>query len=70
VDALSLVVTVQCLACGSTYSKPAGAGTVNANPGCPQCGYLGWSGEGDVTDEVERPRFVAGLMQDRLAPQR
>lgn len=34
--------TVYCLDCGSTYAKPIGRGTASANPGCPECGYLGW----------------------------
>jgi hypothetical protein len=33
---------VRCLECGATYSKLAHGGTVNRNPGCPSCGYLGW----------------------------
>jgi hypothetical protein len=33
---------VRCLSCGVTYSKPAFGGTVEKNPGCPGCGYLGW----------------------------
>jgi hypothetical protein len=33
---------VRCLECGAVYSKPAWGGTVTANPGCPECGYLGW----------------------------
>lgn len=33
---------VRCLECGATYAKPAAAGTVKSNPGCPRCGYLGW----------------------------
>jgi predicted nucleic acid-binding Zn-ribbon protein len=61
VETLTLVVTVHCLACGATYSKPQGRGTVKTNPGCPECGYLGWSlAEDDVTDD-ERLRFVEGL---------
>jgi predicted nucleic acid-binding Zn-ribbon protein len=39
---LTVVETVRCLGCGAVYSKPAGGGTVQANPGCPECGYLGW----------------------------
>jgi hypothetical protein len=39
---LAVVETVRCLECGAVYSKPAGGGTVRANPGCPECGYLGW----------------------------
>ncbi len=67
---LSLVVTVQCLACGSTYSKPEAGGTVKTNPGCPRCGYLGWSREGGVTGEPEQPHFGAGLLQGRLGRSR
>jgi predicted nucleic acid-binding Zn-ribbon protein len=33
---------VRCLECGHRYSKPASGGTSSANPGCPNCGYLGW----------------------------
>ena len=44
-DATATVVHVQrvrCLECGSRYVKPADGGTVRRNPGCPQCGYVGW----------------------------
>ncbi len=64
-EPLSLVVTVQCLSCGSTYSKPD-SDTARTNPGCPTCGYLGWSRENGVTNEPEPPRFDAHLLQDRL----
>jgi hypothetical protein len=33
---------VRCLECGAMYAKPSGGGVVTENPGCPQCGYLGW----------------------------
>jgi hypothetical protein len=36
------VQSVRCLECGETYSKPEQGGTVQENPGCPKCGYLGW----------------------------
>ena len=39
---LAVLESVRCLDCGSVYSKPAGGGTVRANPGCPDCGYVGW----------------------------
>jgi phage FluMu protein Com len=39
---LELVQTVRCLECGVVYSKPSGGGTATANPGCPECGYVGW----------------------------
>ena len=38
----TLVLTVHCLLCGATYGKPEGRGTMKTNPGCPECGYLGW----------------------------
>jgi len=34
--------TVRCLECGEVYSKPVAGGTVQKNPGCPECGYVGW----------------------------
>lgn len=40
--ALRVLESVRCLECGSAYAKPAGGGTVETNPGCPECRYLGW----------------------------
>ena len=40
--ALRRIDRVRCLSCSATYVKPAGGGTVSANPGCPECGYVGW----------------------------
>ena len=39
---LRVLETVLCLECGSIYSKPVAGGTVMKNPGCPDCGYVGW----------------------------
>ena len=39
---LTVIESVRCLECGEVYSKPADGGTVNQNPGCPNCGYVGW----------------------------
>jgi hypothetical protein len=39
---ISNVVTVRCLGCNELYAKPLRGGTVRANPGCPECGYVGW----------------------------
>jgi hypothetical protein len=39
---ISRIERVRCLGCGLVYVKPIGGGTVSANPGCPECGYLGW----------------------------
>jgi NAD-dependent SIR2 family protein deacetylase len=36
------VIRVQCLACGCAYEKPETDRTIRANPGCPECSYLGW----------------------------
>ncbi len=39
---LVMLENVRCLECGEVYAKPVGGGTVVKNPGCPDCGYLGW----------------------------
>jgi len=39
---LSVLESVRCLECGEIYSKPTVGGTVEENPGCPLCGYVGW----------------------------
>ena len=39
---LQALETVCCLDCGEIYSKPVGGSTVQKNPGCPECGYVGW----------------------------
>ena len=39
---LARIERVRCLGCSASYVKPAGGGTVSANPGCPECGYVGW----------------------------
>ena len=40
--ALAVLDSVCCLECGEIYSKPAAGSTVEKNPGCPACGYVGW----------------------------
>ena len=40
--ALTLLESVRCLECGGVYAKPSAGGTVEQNPGCPDCGYIGW----------------------------
>ena len=37
-----MLETVRCLECSAVYAKPAAGGTVQKNPGCPDCGYVGW----------------------------
>lgn len=39
---LKVLESVRCLECGNAYAKPVGGGTVETNPGCPECRYLGW----------------------------
>jgi predicted nucleic acid-binding Zn-ribbon protein len=39
---LAVVESVCCLDCGAVYAKPLAGGTVRENPGCPDCGYVGW----------------------------
>jgi phage FluMu protein Com len=57
--------SVRCLECGEVYAKPSGGGTVAANPGCPECQYVGWI---PVTIPRERrTRFVEGPRLRRLA---
>jgi hypothetical protein len=44
-DAADTVVHIErvcCLECATTYVKPADGATVRRNPGCPECGYVGW----------------------------
>jgi predicted nucleic acid-binding Zn-ribbon protein len=43
--------SVRCLECGEVYAKPSAGGTVQKNPGCPSCGYVGWI---PVTVPLER----------------
>jgi predicted nucleic acid-binding Zn-ribbon protein len=60
---LSVIESVQCLECGSVYVKPAGGGTARDNPGCPDCGYVGWL---SVAVPVNRPSAAHRLFAGRL----
>ncbi len=65
---LALVESVRCLDCGAVYAKPAGGGTVRANPGCPDCGYVGWlSVSVPVSRELSQHRFFEGRLRHRPA---
>lgn len=70
-EVLSAVVEVHCLACGTPYGKPQEGGTMRTNPGCPVCGYLGWSSGADGTDGINARRatrhFAAGRPHPRVA---
>jgi predicted nucleic acid-binding Zn-ribbon protein len=63
----SVFHAVRCLGCGAVYPKPARGGTVAANPGCPQCGYVGWLTPSAATALALRHRFVADHRQRRSA---
>lgn len=59
---LQVIQNVRCLECGLVYAKPSGGGTVRANPGCPDCGYVGWlSPAVPVIPRTARRRSVVGL---------
>ena len=40
--ALRVIETVRCLGCGAVYSRRRERSTSIANPGCPECTYVGW----------------------------
>jgi predicted nucleic acid-binding Zn-ribbon protein len=64
---LEVLHTVRCLSCGAVYSKPARGGTVTANPGCPDCGYLGWLTTSSATALALRHRFAVDPRRRHLA---
>ena len=41
-DTVVHVERVCCLECGTNYLKPTDGSVVSTNPGCPDCGYVGW----------------------------
>jgi hypothetical protein len=63
---LARIERVRCLNCSAPYVKPAGGGTVSANPGCPECGYVGWVREQmPITPVGEPNRFFSGRLRRR-----
>ncbi len=66
--ALAVVESVRCLECGAAYAKPRAGGTVRENPGCPECGYLGWvaSPPPALSEEWQLPRSGAGRQPHRF----
>ena len=65
---LELIETVRCLECGSVYAKPTTGGTAQANPGCPECGYVGWlKTSAPVTGPTQQLRFALGHLRHRSA---
>lgn len=62
----SRIQRVRCLVCEIVYVKPTGGGTVSANPGCPECGYLGWVKEGSpITRDALQHRYVGDRLRRR-----
>jgi hypothetical protein len=60
---LTVLESVRCLECGAVYAKPSDGGTVRQNPGCPECGYVGWMSATPTFSEVWMPRHYGA---DRL----
>ena len=56
---LTVLQSVSCLECGATYAKPAAGGTVRENPGCPDCGYVGWVAAGLMAFGESSPHHSA-----------
>ena len=63
---LTVLESVRCLECGAAYSKPADGGTVRENPGCPECGYVGWVRL--TTADGQRPTRRSGVGQQPGLP--
>jgi len=65
---LAVFESVRCLECGEVYAKPVAGGTVQKNPGCPVCGYVGWIPL-RLPSERQPPRHsAAGPLQLPLGP--
>jgi len=67
---LAVHETVRCLECGEVYSKPAAGGTVQKNPGCSACGYVGWIPLSLPREPAAPHRFALGPPQLHFAPTR
>jgi hypothetical protein len=66
---IAAIERVRCLSCGGAYAKPVRGGTVYANPGCPDCGYVGWvqAETRVITAGLARPRFSSDPPRRRSA---
>ena len=62
---LTVLESVRCLECGAVYAKPVVGGTVRENPGCPDCGYVGWIAAALIAfGESSMPNhFASGRLQ-------
>lgn len=67
----TVLARVRCLDCGNVYVKPERGGTVEENPGCPDCGYLGWiPATVEFTRGGEPSHSVADLRRRRASRRR
>jgi len=66
---LAVLDSVRCLECGTVYGKPVAGGTSETNPGCPECGYVGWIPV-SLPVEPRRPCRSVGCRPPRLHGQR
>ena len=58
---LTVLESVRCLDCDAVYSKPTDGGTVRENPGCPECGYVGWiTAAAPLPADAPPSRFAVG----------
>jgi predicted nucleic acid-binding Zn-ribbon protein len=64
---LDLLHIVRCLGCGAFYAKPKRGGTISANPGCPECGYVGWLTTSSASAIAQRHRFDEDRLRRRSA---
>lgn len=68
---LTLLARVRCLDCGNVYAKPSKGGTVEENPGCPRCGYIGWIPAAfEFNADAAPSRSVADLRRRRASRRR
>ena len=67
---LVVLESVRCLECGEIYAKPVAGGTVNVNPGCPVCNYIGWIPVTVPREREVRRRFDGDRPLHRHGPTR
>jgi hypothetical protein len=67
---LAVYESVRCLACDTVYAKPTRGGTAAANPGCPECGYVGWVSVNVRLQGQPQRRFDEGPPLGRSAQSR
>jgi hypothetical protein len=66
---LTVLTRVCCLECGHSYAKPTRGGTVERNPGCPRCGYVGWiPASAGLRVPDEPARSAVGRRRGRVSP--